>query len=65
MSATILSDIILISKDGPEVDSFQPEGCVKRWMTSGRKRPSTKLDWGTDIHDVYTDASSDCDSKCK
>ncbi|KAJ8321702.1 hypothetical protein KUTeg_000173, partial [Tegillarca granosa] len=42
LSISRLSDLIFISTEGPEIESFQPESAVSRWMASGKRRPCAK-----------------------
>ena len=55
LSVQRLSDLILISSEGPELSDFDPNDSVAKWMSSGRRKPSGapgQIEWSEDIVSV-------------
>ena len=42
MSTSRLSDLIVISTEGPELEQFDPASAMKKWNASGRRKPFAK-----------------------
>ncbi|KAL8582332.1 hypothetical protein ACOMHN_037089 [Nucella lapillus] len=42
LSTTRLSDLIVISTEGPELERFDPASAMKKWNASGKRKPFAK-----------------------
>ena len=48
LSSSTLDNVVRISHEGPEVESFDPTASTKRWLTSGEKpRRCNYTEWPT------------------